>query len=340
MSILKSRKLFTINLAILLSMTNLAYAKSFRVSQLPNGSINGCANCHVSPSGGGARTAFGNQVLSSFLSGGNVVWGPALAAEDADGDGFSNGHELEDPFGLWSSGTANPGTAGFVTNPGLVSSIPSGEAELLSLHATFAEMGAHLGNYFELKVVDADNNELIHQETVNSLANADFDFVIMHKLESGGNYNLDFWADLNRNGSYDAPPTDHAWRVPLTGVINNVTSSFTHNTTFTDIGGLVSREDIAELPAQVRLHDNYPNPFNPVTTIRYELIEEGLVTLDIYNTRGELVANLESGNKPAGQHQVTWDARSFSGEPLAAGVYIYSLRANGAVSSKRMMLLK
>ena len=281
-------------------LADTSYAKAFRVSQLPNGSVIGCASCHVSAAGGGARTSFGEQVRTSFLVDSNVDWGPALAAEDADGDGFSNGHELEDPFGLWSSGTTDPGTSGFVTNPGLSSSVPSGDAARLSLHAQFSGMSPHQSNYFELKVVDADNNELIHQETMNSIASDEFDFVILHILESGGNYNLDFWADHNGNGSYDAPPTDHAWRVSLSGVINNVSSSFTHNTNFTDIGGMVSREDIVELPAQVSLYDNFPNPFNPITTIRYDLAEEGPVSIDIYNTRGELVINLVSGYEAAG----------------------------------------
>ncbi|MCF7808932.1 MAG: T9SS type A sorting domain-containing protein [Candidatus Marinimicrobia bacterium] len=340
MSQLKLINIITLTFIVLIGTPTASLAKAFRVGQLPNGSVNGCANCHVNPAGGGTRNAFGQLVENSYLNNGNVVWGPALASADADGDGFSNGHELEDPFGLWASGSAQPGTAGFVSLPGVSNSTPGGAAEMFSLHTSFTGMGSYTNGYFELKLIDADNGEMLHQETVNNISAADFDFIIMHVLTSEGNYDLDFWVDVNRNNTYDAPPTDHAWRVQLNGVINNVSSSFTSNSNYTDIGGTVSVDEAVEVPTITQLYPNYPNPFNPTTKIRFELAQQENISLDVFDVRGTLVANLFKGMQSAGYHEISWDSRSNSGESLPAGVYIYTLRYAGSMETGRMMLLK
>lgn len=97
-------------------------ARSFRVSEIPNGSEFGCANCHLNPAGGGPRNAFGTEIETNFLtvpgSSGHVVWGPELAALDSDNDGVSNGEELQDPNGEWVIGQPAPGNPDLVTNPG------------------------------------------------------------------------------------------------------------------------------------------------------------------------------------------------------------------------------
>lgn len=94
-------------------------ARPARVGQVPNGSALGCALCHVNPGGGGVRNAFGQMVENGFLTSndfsGSVVWGPELAALDADGDGATNGEELQDPDGAWSAGDAAPGDVDLVT---------------------------------------------------------------------------------------------------------------------------------------------------------------------------------------------------------------------------------
>ncbi len=98
-------------------------SRSFRVGQIPNGNVNQCANCHVSPGGGGARTAFGETVRTGFLQNSNVVWGPDLASIDSDNDGFTNGEELQDPNGEWIGGAI--GNPALVTNPGDPNSVPN-----------------------------------------------------------------------------------------------------------------------------------------------------------------------------------------------------------------------
>jgi hypothetical protein len=96
-------------------------ASSSFVNRIPNGGSLGCADCHVNAGGGGTRTTFGEAFRSN-----SHLWNAALATPDSDGDGYSNGVELGDPSGTWTSGQPNP--PGPVYNPGVASSHPSGTA--------------------------------------------------------------------------------------------------------------------------------------------------------------------------------------------------------------------
>lgn len=92
-------------------------ARPARVGQIPNGSMIGCASCHVNPGGGGTLTPFGNDINNNYLTqpgrSGQVVWNAMLAMLDSDGDGVSNGQELGDP-----DGDGTPEASIQVTNPG------------------------------------------------------------------------------------------------------------------------------------------------------------------------------------------------------------------------------
>lgn len=95
-----------------------------------------------------------------------------------------------------------------------------------------------------------------------------------------------------------------------------------------------------ELPSTLNI-SNYPNPFNPTTTISYQLPEKSFVTIKVFDILGKEVATLVNENKPAGYHTVNFDAsHSERGRGMTSGVYIYTISANGIVLSKKMILTK
>jgi hypothetical protein len=88
------------------------------------------------------------------------------------------------------------------------------------------------------------------------------------------------------------------------------------------------------------LAQNYPNPFNPQTTIAFTLKDRGQVSLKVYNVNGELVRTLANETRAVGSHQLTWDGRNDSGQPVSSGVYFYKLVSNNFSQTKKMVLLK
>ena len=93
--------------------------------------------------------------------------------------------------------------------------------------------------------------------------------------------------------------------------------------------------EAAELPQQATLHGNYPNPFNPATTIRFELPEAQAVRLVVYNAIGQQVQVLVDGSLGSGPHEVRFEAGH-----LASGLYLARLETPAGVSVQRMMLAK
>jgi hypothetical protein len=90
-----------------------------------------------------------------------------------------------------------------------------------------------------------------------------------------------------------------------------------------------------ELPEKVTLGKNYPNPFNPTTTIQYSLPEPTEVKLTVYNMLGQKVAELVNAQKQAGEHSVNFEA-----DNLSSGVYIYKLETESFSQSRKMLLSK
>jgi hypothetical protein len=94
-------------------------------------------------------------------------------------------------------------------------------------------------------------------------------------------------------------------------------------------------------PHQYRLSSNYPNPFNPVTTIKYEVPSPGgFVRLTVYNVRGQVVRNLVSGAIAPGVHKITWNGMNDYGKPVASGMYFFRMTASGYALTRKAVLLK
>ena len=94
-------------------------------------------------------------------------------------------------------------------------------------------------------------------------------------------------------------------------------------------------------PRTFGLHQNVPNPFNPATTIAYDVPGGGAdVSIRIYDVTGRVVRTLVDEHRPAGTHEVGWDGRNDAGVSVASGVYLYRMVAGRFVEAKRMVLLK
>jgi flagellar hook assembly protein FlgD len=107
-------------------------------------------------------------------------------------------------------------------------------------------------------------------------------------------------------------------------------------------GDVVSIEDEwIVLPSDYKLYEAYPNPFNPSTTISFELPIDKNIRLNIYDMTGRLVRSLISDQTLAsGRHEITWNGRSDSGLAVASGTYVYSLEYGNFRQSKTMVLVK
>jgi hypothetical protein len=96
----------------------------------------------------------------------------------------------------------------------------------------------------------------------------------------------------------------------------------------------------SQKPSNYALGQNYPNPYNPVTQITYQLPQPGVVSLKIYNVQGQLVRTLVNEYKPAGAHSISWNGRSDLGMEVSSGIYLYRIQAGNFTETKRMILLK
>jgi len=94
------------------------------------------------------------------------------------------------------------------------------------------------------------------------------------------------------------------------------------------------------LPITYNLYNAYPNPFNPVTRLRYVLPEDVLVNITIYDMVGRVVNNLVSSQQNAGYRFTQWNATNNEGQPVSAGLYLYTIQAGEFRQTKKMVLLK
>lgn len=93
-------------------------------------------------------------------------------------------------------------------------------------------------------------------------------------------------------------------------------------------------------PAGYYLADNYPNPFNPETTIEYELPTNGSVRLEVFNILGQKIKTLVDQNQVAGVHQVIWNGKNELSEAVVSGIYLYRIQSQDFKATKRMLLIR
>jgi hypothetical protein len=154
--------------------------------------------------------------------------------------------------------------------------------------------------------------------------------------------------DIVRNGQVvgqvagaGISPTHHSYRFTDANLSNGTTYNYTLRAV--TVNGVSSElATVSAVPSfsaanvtEYGLHQNFPNPFNPTTSIAVDLVESGNVSLKVYNLMGQEVASLVSGTMTTGRHIVNFDASN-----LSSGIYLYRLSVNGFVAEKKMLLMK
>jgi hypothetical protein len=102
----------------------------------------------------------------------------------------------------------------------------------------------------------------------------------------------------------------------------------------------ISNVEINQLSIVFNLYNNFPNPFNPTTTLKYDLPEDAMVNITIYDIMGRRIKTLVNGPKSAGYRSVIWDATNDYGKPVSAGLYLYTIQAGEFRQTKKMVMLK
>ncbi|MGD8393925.1 MAG: serine hydrolase [Candidatus Eiseniibacteriota bacterium] len=166
-----------------------------------------------------------------------------------------------------------------------------------------------------------------------------------------------YWGDfapLGMHGTVNLYRED-----PATGTVDQVGSGLAQRSSYVDAsvepgtevtyrlgiedGGrevMLGPVTVGATPRFFQLSQNAPNPFRRATSIRYDLVENGPVSLKIYDVGGRLVRTLVQGEQLAGVHAVDWDRRGQSGQQVASGIYYYNLTANGTADTKKMVIVE
>lgn len=181
----------------------------------------------------------------------------------------------------------------------------------LTVH--FTGMSPHLDQDLKLYLRNNVTGAFLDTVEVSPITSDDF-MVAFFSIMPDSSYNLDFFADFNENGEYDAPPADHAWRITLVEIQGDTLVVFAHNTDFTDIGlgGATGTNHITDLPG----FTTYPNPVRDQMTIKFDRNAEKARDIRIYNSTGALVRQLQSSKN----REVTLNVST-----LKPGLYILDI---------------
>ena len=156
----------------------------------------------------------------------------------------------------------------------------------------------------------------------------------LYRNENGGEFVLLFattqteWVD-----NLDEP---YYYGYYVTAMYSNNSESNPSNTVYIDYTDATEEE----IPVVTSLIGNYPNPFNPETSISFALDTESKVIIEIYNLKGEKIRTLTGDTYPAGNHNVIWNGRDDLDKQVQSGVYLYNMRTSSYTKTRKMLLMK
>jgi hypothetical protein len=143
-------------------------------------------------------------------------------------------------------------------------------------------------------------------------------------------------ADMKTQATY----TNAGWSFPD---VWNINPELNNGYPYLNYPNSVPNDDVTiETPLLTKaiLHSAYPNPFNPSTTISFDLASPEIVSINIYNIKGQLIKNICNKTYDKGTHSIIWDGKDSKGKACGTGVYFYKMTASKTTQSKKMMMIK
>jgi hypothetical protein len=207
--------------------------------------------------------------------------------------------------------------------------------------ATAALQGNFVFDAYDVDIVSPSNGQTYTDSlniiwSVNGADNRIADY-LNYSTDNGEYWNF-LEADTTHSGNYSWNiqniPNGSSNKIMIISASENGIAIGINDGVFTiDNSTDVQYEDL--MSNEFSLEQNYPNPFNPTTTIKYQIPEDGLVTLKVFDVLGVEVRSLVNEQKTAGKYEMNINASD-----LASGIYFYTLTAGNFISSKKMILLK
>ena len=202
----------------------------------------------------------------------------------------------------------------------------------LSNNQLIGSIPSEIGNLTNLTYLYLYNNEITGEipTEISNLTNLTYLKLYTNQLtgampESICDLNVD-WSD-----SYYFNISNNQLCPPYPSCIDN-------NVGEQNCGQVSIREKIH--PIIYNLYNAYPNPFNPITTLRYDLPEDAMVNITIYDMMGRVIKTLMNDQQTAGYKSLKWKATNDTGSPVSAGIYLYMIQAGDFRQTKKMVLLK
>ena len=223
--------------------------------------------------------------------------------------------------------------------PGLVSPVDGASVKPpFSLEAEkFAGRYKQLSSQFQLAALQGDYNHAII-DTVRDFEDIYYDSGPPNFVPIDKNKNIDL-ARYMLSGVDLTTGATYWWRVRYRDR-NLQWSDWSEERSFTISNTSGVRQDNGSMPGKTELYDNYPNPFNPATTIKFNVAKSAHVKLEIYSLEGKRVKTLFNRHFNAGQYSVNWDGTDFSGERVSSGTYFIRLVAGEYRNVKKAVLIK
>ena len=188
--------------------------------------------------------------------------------------------------------------------------------------------------------IDVDGDELLYDFTASLIVNGQVKAEYNSSSLTIREMKIDHQSVFDEIFAAQAMFGEIEWDVSVRDSMVEVTSENGALTLGVNASAAVLSINGELLPEVFSLHQNYPNPFNPVTKLRYDLPENGLVTIIIYDMLGRQVKTLINQTQDAGYRSVICDATNDYGKPVSAGIYLYQIQAGEYMQTKKMVLLK